>query len=95
MMTEQSDSSLPIDLRRTEDFQALLSSRGINHLTCPACGQRTWGGFANAVISILSEPNAEKVAGTVRAVLAVCRNCGYLAMFDRQIIHSHTESPSG
>jgi hypothetical protein len=31
-------------------------------------------------------PESDALAGTVRAALAVCGRCGFIAMFDRDVI---------
>jgi predicted nucleic-acid-binding Zn-ribbon protein len=58
----------------------------VETLTCPTCGEHTWGGFANAAINITAEANSKAAVGTVRALLAVCGRCGFVAMFDREVI---------
>jgi hypothetical protein len=82
---------LPVDEKRLADFRRLLKERGIETLACPACGEDTWGGFADGGINVLlgRDPAAGTVegsAGSVHALLAACGRCGFIAMFDREVI---------
>jgi hypothetical protein len=76
----------PIEPGQTDHFRGLLQRRGVNDLACPACGQNTWGGFVNAAINITDAPGSNRGVGTIRTLAAVCAQCGYVAMFDREVL---------
>jgi hypothetical protein len=69
-------------------FRLMLSAKGVA-LACPLCGS-PWEGFTDlALPSIQDRPNPDpgpEIVGSVRALLASCQQCGYMAMFDRDVI---------
>lgn len=71
---------------QADRFRELLNSRGVQFLACPACGagENTWRGFANATVDITASDSAAS-AGALQAMLAVCGQCGFIAMFDADV----------
>lgn len=73
---------------QADRFQELLNSRGVQFLGCPACGagENTWGGFANTALNVTTAPGSDAPSGALHAMLAVCGQCGFIAMFDVGVI---------
>jgi hypothetical protein len=70
----------------------LLRKRGIETLSCPACGDAdAWTGYFDAGIWILrgrdpSTGEIEGLSGSAHAVGMTCGTCGYMCFFDRGVI---------
>jgi hypothetical protein len=75
------------------EFRELQRRRGVETLSCPACGADNWGGFDDVALLIIEGRNpktgeATGTAGSVHALLLGCGRCGFIALFDRDVIGS-------
>jgi ribosomal protein S27AE len=71
-------------------FRGLLQKRGIETPSCPACGAKNWGGFADLALTVITDRHitdpGPKITGAAHALLASCGKCGFMSMFDRDVI---------
>lgn len=90
-MTERENPKPPADMPAVEVLRERLRDRGVETLACPACGADAWGGVVDVGVPILKPVDPETgqptgFKGSVHALLGVCGRCGFLAMFDRDVI---------
>ena len=71
-------------------FRALLRKRGVETLACPTCGADAWAEFADLALPLATDrrnlTSGRHVAGSVDALLASCERCGFIALFDREVV---------
>jgi hypothetical protein len=86
-MSSESESAGLLKLRR------LLKSEGIGRVECPMCHRETWdlGTSADVGVPVIKERDpatgdTQGIAGSVHAMTMTCLTCGYLALFDYDVL---------
>jgi hypothetical protein len=90
--SEGDGENMPLEGEQAlSDWRGLLRKRGVDSPTCPTCGADAWGGIGDVGILILEGRNPatgeiKRIAGSVHALVAVCGKCGFMSLYDREVI---------
>lgn len=72
-------------------FRELLKARGVEALACPICGANAWEAVTDVGLVALEgrDPatgSVENVSGSVHALAITCGECGFINLFDREVL---------
>ena len=75
---------MPLNAAQRRVLEDWMRSKEI--LTCPACGQEKWRLADAAYVRALLEESQEDLMEDAGVVRIPCDNCGYLALFDAEML---------
>jgi predicted RNA-binding Zn-ribbon protein involved in translation (DUF1610 family) len=75
---------VPLNAAQRRVLEDWMRSKAI--LTCPACGQEKWRLADAAYVRALLEEGQEDLMEDAGVVKIPCNNCGYLALFDAEML---------
>ncbi len=75
---------MPLSPAQRQVLQEWMHSKGI--VRCPACGQSRWRFAEAAYLRALLEEGETDLTESGGVVKIPCDNCGYVALFDAEMI---------
>ncbi len=75
---------MPLNAGQRQVLEAWMRSKAV--IMCPCCGKGEWHLAGAAYVKALLEEGAEDLIEAEGVVKVPCNNCGYLALFDAEML---------